>query len=275
MSKKSKKAIVPKKQFKPSPAEIWSAALDLENEDCWEEAAAVWTRLAKMGSKKERADAAGRAAAARVRAEAKPAEPAPQDDEAPTANDAGDATSVDNAASVTAQLPSGADTGEPGATEAPVVVGAPNEPTPRRRRTELRPPAAPKEPDPSLPAVGTMLEKHDRKGQVRCQCQVVEGGVLYSRTTYKLFSAAALAASHDLGLKTKAVDGWSFWGLKTRTTPAGSKNALERLERAWKKYRERADAVAKSATGDDRDQVLDALRAQGTALLAIAKPAGE
>ena len=200
----------------------------------------MWTRLAKMGSKKERADAAGRAAAARVRAEAKPSEPAPQDDEAPTANDAGDATSVDNAAPVAAELPAGAETGEPGADEAPVVVGAPNEPTPRRRRTELRPPAAPKRAGTRslFAAAGNhMLEKHDRKGQVRCQCQVVEGGVLYRGTTYKSLSAAALAASHDRGLKTKAVDGWSFWGLKTRTTPARSKNALERLERAWKKYR--------------------------------------
>ena len=154
---------------------------------------------------------------------------------------------------------------EQGANDAPPV-----EPPAKRRRAEAK---APQTPDPRMPAVGTVIQKRDRNGQVRCECQVVEGGVLYKSTTYKSLSAAALTASRDLGLNTKAVDGWAWWGLKTRTTPAVTKNALERLDRAWQKYRERADAVAKCATGDELAKVHDALRAQGAVLVQIATPA--
>ena len=63
--------------------------------------------------------------------------------------------------------------------------------------------AAPTTPDPRLPAPGTVLEKRDRHGAVRCECTVEEGGIRYAGKVYRSLSSAAMAAAKDLGLNNK------------------------------------------------------------------------
>ncbi len=129
-------------------------------------------------------------------------------------------------------------------------------------------------PTRELPPVGTVIQKRDRKGELRSECKVVEGGIEYKGTIYKSLSAAALAASKDLGLGATTLDGWAWWGLKAReaTAPSSKKDLTAALERAFAKYRERAEALAKSATGDEQKKVFDVLRAHGAALVAMAVP---
>ena len=68
--------------------------------------------------------------------------------------------------------------------------------------------------DPRLPAVGTVLQKRDRHGAVRCECTVVEdGGIRYAGKLYSSLSGAAMAAAKDLGLASTTANGFSFWGL--------------------------------------------------------------
>src|SRR5207248_2386410 len=94
--------------------------------------------------------------------------------------------------------------GDPGANDAPAAAPAPEESkTPKAR-------------DVRLPEVGTVIQKRDRKGELRSECKVVDGGIEYKGTVYKSLSSAALAASKDLGLGASTLDGWSWWGLKTR-----------------------------------------------------------
>ena len=102
------------------------------------------------------------------------------------------------------------------------------------------------------------------------RCAIVEGGVNYNGTTYTSLSGAALAASRDLGLQTKTVDGWSWWGLKDRAASPSKKNVIESLERAFDKYRERADAAVKTASAEDAAKLRDAFRSQSEALSQIA-----
>jgi hypothetical protein len=127
-----------------------------------------------------------------------------------------------------------------------------------------------------MPAVGTVIQKRDRKGQLRCECTVVDGGVSYKGTTYKSLSAAALASSRDLGLQTKTVDGWAWWGLKSRVAGASKKNVVESLERAFEKYRARVEDAVEAAGADDAAKLRDALRIQSAALGQLATlPAAE
>jgi hypothetical protein len=51
-------------------------------------------------------------------------------------------------------------------------------------------PAAPHTPDPRLPAPGTLLQKRDRHGAVRCECTVEDGGIRYAGKVYRSLSAA-------------------------------------------------------------------------------------
>jgi len=69
-------------------------------------------------------------------------------------------------------------------------------------------PAAPPAPDPRLPAPGTLLQKRDRHGAVRCECTVEEGGIRYAGKVYRSLSAAAMAAVKDLGLNNKTQNLW-------------------------------------------------------------------
>jgi hypothetical protein len=90
--------------------------------------------------------------------------------------------------------------------------------------------------------------------------------VRYKETTYQSLSAAALAASRDLGLTAKTLDGWAWWGLKTRQAPTGSRAVTDLLTRAFAAYHERAAGLLKSASAEDADKLRQVLRAQSAAL---------
>lgn len=124
--------------------------------------------------------------------------------------------------------------------------------------------AQPREPDPRLPPVGTVIEKRDRAGKVRCTCTIEEGGIRYKGTLYKSLSGAALAAAKDLGLTNRSANGWVFWGITKVARPVG--DALATLTRAWERYRERGSAVVAAVKDDDRGRVRDLLGEHAEAL---------
>ncbi len=254
-----------------------NVANEHEREGRWAEAAAVWTAIAEQSPNKMIADNAKRRAKAAL-ANAQAASDDTQathhvvagrdgqpievvvpgrDADVPAAHDG---ATVDEAASTTPP-PDGAPTGEPGADAAQPDAAAPT-------------PAAPApKPARDLPPVGTVIQKRDRKGELRSECRVVDGGIDYKGTMYKSLSAAALAASKDLGLGASTLDGWSWWGLKTRPiVPGAKKDGTASLDRAFAKFRAKADAIVEAASGDDRTKVLSAIRAHGAALLAMVEP---
>jgi hypothetical protein len=109
-------------------------------------------------------------------------------------------------------------------------------------------------PDSRLPAVGTTIEKRDRHGAVRCKCSVEEGGIRYAGKAYASLSGAAMAAAKDLGLKNKTQNGYIFWGLVKPPRPAS--DPIQGLERAWERYRDRAQALVKEGgTEENRSRV--------------------
>lgn len=124
--------------------------------------------------------------------------------------------------------------------------GAPPEGPPRER---VR--------DPRLPPSGTVIEKRDRAGNVRCKCTVEEDGIHYDGKVYRSLSGAAMAAARDLGKPTRSINGWVFWGITKVRRPAG--NPLEALGRAWDRYRERATSVVGAVTDENREQVRDTI----------------
>jgi hypothetical protein len=67
--------------------------------------------------------------------------------------------------------------------------------------------------DARLPAIGTVIRKTDRHGNVRCTCRVVTQGIRYNGTVYRSLSAAAMAAASDLGLGSATQNGFVFWAL--------------------------------------------------------------
>jgi hypothetical protein len=108
--------------------------------------------------------------------------------------------------------------------------------------------------DPRLPAVGSTIEKRDRHGAIRCKCTVEEGGVRYSGKMYTSLSGAAMAAARDLGLKNTTQNGFIFWGLVKPPRPAS--DPIQALERAWERYRDRAEALVKEGvTEENRSRV--------------------
>jgi len=118
-----------------------------------------------------------------------------------------------------------------------------------------------REPDARLPPVGTVIEKRDRHGQVRCECTVEEGGISYGGTLYSSLSAAAMAAAADLGLTNKTQNGYTFWGLSK--PPRAPTDPLEALERAWDRYHGKVAAVVKDDVNDEnRAKVASAMRKQ-------------
>jgi len=110
-------------------------------------------------------------------------------------------------------------------------------------------PPAPRTPDPRLPAPGTVLQKRDRHGAVRCECTVEEGGIRYEGSVYRSLSAAAMAAAKDLGLNNKTQNGFTFWGLSK--PPRRPSDPLVALERAWERYRGNVEALVKAGVTDD------------------------
>jgi hypothetical protein len=107
--------------------------------------------------------------------------------------------------------------------------------------------------DPRLPPPGTVIEKRDRQGSVRCKCAVEEDGIRYEGKLYKSLSAAAMAAAKDLDLGGKTQNGFTFWSLSKPSRHAA--DPLEALGRAWERYRERATSVVGGVKDDDRARV--------------------
>src|SRR5262249_7360062 len=90
---------------------------------------------------------------------------------------------------------------------------------------------APAAGDPRMPAPGTLLQKRDRHGAVRCECTVEADGIRYAGKLYRSLSSAALAAAKDLGLTNKTQNGFIFWGITK--VPRIATDGLLALERAW------------------------------------------
>ena len=100
-----------------------------------------------------------------------------------------------------------------------------------------------------LPKIGTVIEKRDRSGAVRCKCEVIDGGIRYKGKTYGSLSAAAMAAAGDLGLKAEALNGWVWWGLQAAQS---AKDPVEAVQSVSARFIERAKALLTSANDDDR-----------------------
>lgn len=125
--------------------------------------------------------------------------------------------------------------------------------------------AAPaRERDPRLPAVGTVIRKAGAGGTVRCECTVVADGIRYGKQTYRTLSGAARQAALDLGLTSKAINGFSFWGL------VGGGRRVDhaaRVAAVLAKAEERvASALAAHAQGDERGAVLKLIAKHAAAL---------
>jgi hypothetical protein len=110
-------------------------------------------------------------------------------------------------------------------------------------------PATTQAPDARLPAPGTLLQKRDRHGALRCECTVEADGIRYAGKSYKSLSAAAMAAAKDLGLTNKTQNGFVFWGLSKPPRKAG--DPLVALERAWERYQSQVLALLKGSVTDD------------------------
>lgn len=120
-------------------------------------------------------------------------------------------------------------------------------------------PAAPHVPDPRLPAPGTLLQKRDRLGAVRCECTIEADGIRYAGKVYRSLSAAAMAAAKDLGLNNKTQNGFTFLGLSK--PPRAQRDPLAALERAWERYHGNVTALVKEGvTDENRAKVLSTIK---------------
>lgn len=120
-------------------------------------------------------------------------------------------------------------------------------------------PVAPPTPDPRLPAPGTVLQKRDRHGAVRCECNIEEGGVRYAGKMFRSLSSAAMAAAKDLGLNNKTQNGFTFWGLSK--PPRRTSDPIAALERAWERYHSNVTALVKEGVSDEnRSKVVSTIR---------------
>jgi hypothetical protein len=110
---------------------------------------------------------------------------------------------------------------------------------------------------PRLPEPGTVLQKKDRQGTVRCECTVEENGIRYQGTLYRSLSAAAMAASKDMGLGGRAQNGFLFWGLIKQTVRAGDPVAA--LEKTWARYETRAKVILETDLDEELREKLQAV----------------
>lgn len=113
--------------------------------------------------------------------------------------------------------------------------------------------------EPRMPAPGTLIQKLDRYGAVRCTCIVEAVGIRYNGNLYRSLSGAAMAAATDLGLNNKTQNGFTFWGLSK--PPIRSSDPLAALDRAWERYHGNLAAVVKDGvTDENRAKVAAAIR---------------
>jgi hypothetical protein len=123
-------------------------------------------------------------------------------------------------------------------------------------------------PDSRLPPVGTVIQKRDRHGRVRCECVVEATGIRYNGQLYSSLSGAAMAAAKDLGLTNKTQNGFTFWGLTK--PPRRSTDPLTSLDRTWERYHIMATAVVKAGTTDEnRSQVAAAIGKHAQAIASL------
>ncbi len=166
----------------------------------------------------------------------------------------------------------------PAKDEAATKPEASAEPKPAAKAKDAKPSTANKDgaalmkpaptPDPRMPAVGTVIQKRDRHGAVRCECTVEADGIRYKRELYKSLSAAAIAAAKDLGLGDGALNGWTFWGI---TKPARRESdPLLALDRAWERYRGNVETLVKTGiTDDNRTKVAAAIKKHASTIEAL------
>ncbi len=147
---------------------------------------------------------------------------------------------------------------EPRTTATETPVAAVDEGTGENASASTATPTAAALSDSRMPAIGTVLQKRDRQGTLRCECEIVEGGVRYGGTVYRSLSSAAVAAAKDLGLAAKAMNGFTFWGVTKLARPAT--DPLGGLERAWNKYQARLEGVLERAkAGEHKEPALATL----------------
>lgn len=137
----------------------------------------------------------------------------------------------------------------------PATAESPKAATTKRALAKEKPETS----DSRLPPVGTVLQKRDRHGAVRCECEITAEGIRYQGELYRSLSAAAVAAAKELGLAAKAINGFTFWGLAKPARPAA--DPLTALERAWDRYATKVESVLEGAKGSEegREPVLSAL----------------
>jgi hypothetical protein len=105
--------------------------------------------------------------------------------------------------------------------------------------------STPAVPDARLPPPGTLLQKLDRRGAVRCECTIGEDGIHYAGQIYRSLSGAAMAAAKDLGLANKTQNGFAFWQITRPNRKSG--DPLGSLNRAWERYLSQAQGLTKAA----------------------------
>ena len=115
-----------------------------------------------------------------------------------------------------------------------------------------------------LPAVGTVIKKLDRHGNVRCQCTITEDGVRYKSQNFRSLSGAAMAAAQDLGLRNKTQNGFTFWGLTKPPRKLDDPEAA--LKRASDRFQNLATTALKGSSDENLPGVRAALKAHGSAL---------
>jgi hypothetical protein len=103
--------------------------------------------------------------------------------------------------------------------------------------------------DPRLPEPGTVIQKRDRQGNIRCECTVEADGVRYNDKLDRSLSAAAMAAAKDLGPGGKTQNGFTFWGLSK--PPRKGVDPIASLEKAWQRYRDRLQATISNGINDE------------------------
>jgi hypothetical protein len=142
----------------------------------------------------------------------------------------------------------------------PMATEATNKPATEAAAGPTPAEVTPRTPDPRLPAAGTVLQKRDRHGAVRCECTVEDGGgIRYAGKVYRSLSSAAMAAAKDLGLGGKTQNGFTFWGLSK--PPRRESDPLAALDRAWERYHGNVEALVKEGvTDENRSKVVSTIR---------------
>ncbi len=139
-------------------------------------------------------------------------------------------------------------------------VRATSTPTPTADTTSSEPAA---DSASRVPPPGTVIQKLDRHGAVRCECAVEEAGIRYNGDLYRSLSGAAMAAAKDLGLTNKTQNGFTFWGI---TKPRRPGNPLESLDHAWERYHKQLTSLLNSVAAENQAQVATVVDRHATAL---------